>query len=356
MRALIVLLVLISISCRPEKLTRTFDPNCGQTCYGGETVRAGKGVCNLGTYKCATENSTPVCEDWGKPQEVVCNGLDNDCDGRVDSLVKTCTTACGWGTLTCRDGIWSQCEAPNVMAEVCNGLDDDCDGQVDEALELSFEPCYSGNTSELAAPRGDCHPGVFRCERGRKTCRNEKLPSEETCDNVDNNCNASVDEDIIGCANQTSAGINVQIAWNAVNDIDLHLLHPDAGNSHDLGSWATAAGGLDCFYGNANPEWDNLLTLDDNPSLDRDVIRGVGPETTTIVQPIIGHKYTIGVYSFNYAAAPATVSVSVRVYCGGRLMAIDLHHFVRQGEMWVVGTIESGPSQCTFIPDGHVMP
>jgi hypothetical protein len=43
----------------------------------------------------------------------VCDGIDNDCDARVDeALVMDCSTACGTGTSACGLGTWLGCTAP----------------------------------------------------------------------------------------------------------------------------------------------------------------------------------------------------------------------------------------------------
>jgi hypothetical protein len=74
------------------------------------------------------------------PPDDDCNGQDDDCDGRCDedqdccqNTVAPCRTDCNTvGTEQCDD----QCQLGDCQPppEVCdNGIDDDCDGRVDQA-------------------------------------------------------------------------------------------------------------------------------------------------------------------------------------------------------------------------------
>lgn len=359
MRHLAVLLLLcLGCNCKPERLVVARNPKCGQPCYEGNEAQAGKGICTMGQYQCPDTDSEPVCVGWvGTDGKELCNGLDNNCDGELDGFVETCMAACGWGTKTCHLGQWrGECNGPQARPEVCNGLDDDCDGQIDEILELPVTTCYTGSDSELTAPFGDCHPGTSKCEAGKLVCRNQKLPSAETCDNIDNNCNSQIDEGIGDCTNGSAVhDIHVQLDWSHSNDLDLHLLHPDAGTGNALTQWHRSP--LDCFFANRTPEWDDPLNTQDNPTLDRDIVHGIGPENITMVRPIIGHKYTIGVFSYNWSAQPNVVNASIKLYCGGILITTQTHMFARDDEMWVVGTVEYiNQSQCIFTYDGTALP
>jgi len=83
----------------------------------------------------------------GSASAEVCDGVDNDCDGKVDEdLTRACSNACGGGSETCSGGSWSGCTAAPVVAESCDGEDNDCDGQVDEDDNLcdAGEVCLGG--------------------------------------------------------------------------------------------------------------------------------------------------------------------------------------------------------------------
>jgi hypothetical protein len=86
------------------------------------------------------------------PEEVRCDNIDNDCDGKVDESFMLLGKECGNGVGVCRSkgiyvcnelGTGVECNAPpagkGLLYELCNNLDDDCDGKVDEIEDLMME-------------------------------------------------------------------------------------------------------------------------------------------------------------------------------------------------------------------------
>jgi Putative metal-binding motif len=85
--------------------------------------------------------------------------------------------------------------------EVCgNGLDDDCNGMTEDGCACipgATQRCYAGPPG--AAGRGACAFGTMRCEGDGEfgrwgACSGATAPSDERCDEVDNDCDGLTDE------------------------------------------------------------------------------------------------------------------------------------------------------------------
>jgi len=142
-------------------------------------------------------------------EESNCDNKDNDCDGTVDegyNVGDSCTNGVGacqvQGTLVCaQNQLGATCNATpgTPTAEVCNGVDDDCDGIVDEGI---FDTPTSCGIGECAAK------GLLTCAYGSPvdTCK-AGTPATEICDNKDNNCNGSIDDDIAPRSTENQNGL-----------------------------------------------------------------------------------------------------------------------------------------------------
>jgi len=182
------------------------DANCGVT--GDKCLELASGMyCGR---DCSTESVFGVdcpagyeCEDFGGgveqcvPQSGSC-----DCTPTNEGIHRVCVIENGFGTCmgteTCDSALgWINCTAKTPSAEICNGLDDDCDGFVDTDLDLPPEPCEktwtdlsTGDTYTCTAP-WECKEGG----EGTVWVCNAKQPGFELCNYIDDNCNGEIDED-----------------------------------------------------------------------------------------------------------------------------------------------------------------
>ena len=98
---------------------------------------------HYGTTSCSGGVETCVYDDAGAAD--VCDGIDNDCDGAFDENFFPATRNCGTEVGRCQNTetlicsgkageAWGTCEdGPDPIDEIpCNFIDDNCDGRVDE--------------------------------------------------------------------------------------------------------------------------------------------------------------------------------------------------------------------------------
>ncbi len=145
-----------------ERIDEGVLPEVGDICETGEP-----GICADGLWSC--EGGMLLCVQDAVGGDETCDGLDNDCDGEADEDLDTggrCATGlpgvCAEGEVVC--SLQLDCQGLySASAETCDGRDDDCDGSIDEGL--------------------------------RSTCGTCDTPPVDTCDGVDQDCDGEIDED-----------------------------------------------------------------------------------------------------------------------------------------------------------------
>lgn len=163
-------------------------------CLGCENGDAG----NDGNGSGGIDASIDAAPDAGcvpsGPEE--CDGKDNNCDGLVDNgslpgVGDPCTNqngACAGGILECTSGALKCNKVPSP--ETCNGVDDNCNGTPDEG--------NPGGGGTCGTDQGACVAGQLACDplSGTVKCFGvvDKTGSTEACNQIDDDCDVKIDE------------------------------------------------------------------------------------------------------------------------------------------------------------------
>ncbi|MDP2946482.1 MAG: hypothetical protein Q8N88_00045, partial [Nanoarchaeota archaeon] len=261
--------------------------SCNNKCWVENICPSGYGLCcpSSGDPQYCCNSTISVCLSNGScagPTQETCNGIDDNYDGYVDNNLGsgnyTLTQGCGvglcaGGTQTCiAASNWSECSTSgNAVSETCNNVDDNCDGTIDENL-----------SQECGTDVGACVKGTQLCSSGNwGTCGGSYIgPTNETCNGIDDNCNNITDEDNV-CGNYP----NVTLIFPTDNYVD------DTGNLTFNCSVTD-----DSKLANITL-WHNLNGSDYLHPNETEIITGVSNSTTWIINNI-----GIGNYIWNCLA------------------------------------------------------
>ena len=171
------------------------------------------GVCNVAA--CERDDHCVT----GERCQFGADGLGSCAPLCIEAETKPCDLGCGAGAQVCSRGVWGGCDAPAPEDEVCNGVDDDCDGAIDEDVPNCGDGGEAGEgeggqggevagegeagegdgegEGEGEAGEGEGEAGEGEGEGGEGEGEVECEPTNggvEACDDVDNDCDDEVDE------------------------------------------------------------------------------------------------------------------------------------------------------------------
>lgn len=212
----------------------------GEACYGGQQV-------------CDSDLKSIVCSDPAEPDKDIldlCDGIDNNCDGRVDEDANDpdnlLGTVCSAGVGTCRaTATWScdpddpaaepicpaEARDENKLPEVCDYNDNDCDGIIDNGF-VNDDGVYD-QVEHCGQCDNDCNDRwggdaaafglAVSCEvtGASATCSSECLPGFYDLDDVPTNgCEFKPDLDAVYVSSAQRGGQDT----NTCGDFDTPCL------------------------------------------------------------------------------------------------------------------------------------
>ena len=249
-------------SCEP--LSPTPDDTCNgvdEDCDGRldeatppQETSCGVGACRAtGVAVCDPQRDPPSLVDRCAPltpstADDGCDGVDIDCDGRLDENHAPAPTQCGVGAcarsgaLLCVQGrVTDSCISPSPAAgeldASCDGVDDDCDGRVDEGHAPTATTC---------GPLACATAGTLICAGGVlvNTCVESAVAvSDPTCDGRDDDCDGRTDED--APITPTTCGLGACVAQGALRCVGGQLVDSCVPLSHSINERDTSCDRLD---------------------------------------------------------------------------------------------------------------
>ena len=158
----------------------------------GQCLRSGQEVCINGQFSCNVASGNPVIE--------VCNGADDDCDNRIDEredgenlCIEVCNGQDEDGDGRIDEDVINACgQCGALPVEICNGIDDDCDQSIDESVINACGDCGLIPNEVCDGEDNDCDGEID--ENVLNACGLCGALPNESCDGADNDCDGQIDE------------------------------------------------------------------------------------------------------------------------------------------------------------------
>jgi hypothetical protein len=156
--------------------------------------------------------------------------------------------------------------------------------------------------------------------------------------------------------------LELLLRWDLATDVDLHVVRPD-GVLGDYGTGRVGTStGSDCSAFNRYPNWADLSTSSDDPSLDKDDVTGRGPEIVSLDSPIDGGEYAVVAHYCDSRRVTIPVGVTIEVYVRGELIgsvpSASSTYQLASGEAWEGARViwhEDGPT-AEIIDQSNMLP
>ncbi|HUS31329.1 MAG TPA: MopE-related protein [Kofleriaceae bacterium] len=179
---------------------------------GGRCAIPCSGQCPTG-YTCKADASGSHTGNWCQPVTDSCS-----CSAQLDGAMRSCSnmgTVNGnavtcFGTQVCSAATgWSTCTANTPASETCDGVDNDCDFVIDDGVS-------TGASCNITNANGTC-VGIQQCNGSSGFTCVGQTPAAEKCDAIDNNCNGGVDETFVaaGLGSSCTAGVGACIRYGS---------------------------------------------------------------------------------------------------------------------------------------------
>ncbi len=359
--------VTIAGDCQP--LDPAIHPGAPESCDGVDQNCSGVPDDGLGNTTCGLGpciHTVPNCDDGelnvcdplegAVPEE--CDGLDNDCNGSVDDGLGQTTCGLGLCTHTVDNCVAAQAQECDPLAgvapELCDHLDNDCNGLVDDGL------------GQTTCGLGLCMHTVDNCVAGvPQPCNPFLGKQEETCDNLDNDCDGQTDEGNT-CAVPVALLSTLQANIYSVWDIDFDA----AGNTYltsyvsgpDFMRVVTPQGNVTTLYGVS--DW-NMGYGEVKPDGSTKIVSygfwgptGIGLYAEGIFKIVVPITPTTCNVSHNssgyylYAPIDPVWGYDGNFYAGGMAGTGDVSRFTEAGDRTTVATFSGCVNALDATPDG----
>ena len=259
------------------------------------SVSNGYGTCQ-GKRTCDGVAGYGAC-DAHTPSVEVCNGIDDDCNGKVDEnqpQVSCGVGLCARTVSSCADGGVATCMPGSPVAELCNGLDDDCNGVVDNGFDLTSDRnnCgQCGNVCMLANATARCDARACIVD----TC----ATGFGNCDGVQSNgCEKNLTNDVNNCGTCGYRCSNTGSTPSCVNGTCQYACAP---GYYDLDGNLANGCEYACTFTSAVDEPDVAFTDANCDGMDGEVNNGIYVSATT------GNDQNLG----TMAAPKATIAAGL---------------------------------------------